>query len=377
MKGLDILLENYWIRRNDDKEKYYGIKNSLDGIKDFLSEKLSYQLIINSQIIKLEKIPGKAESWMGIKELEHIMEYVFLCQVLMFLEDKDKEEQFLLSELTDYIEGTFMGDEKIDWTLYKQRRYLIKVLRFVVHMGIIKVNDGEDKNFANSQDSEVLYENTGISHYFMRNFIGNIMDYTSIKDLEEDELLGADKDKGRMRRNRVYRRLVMSPGIYNDGAYDHDYNYIKNYRGMIQKDMEKYLECEVHIHKNGTFLIAGEDKYYKDVFPSNRAISDVVLLFNHHLISMVKEGQLKRNEKDIIFMDMNEFYKNVVKVKEVYGKGFSKEYRDMKIEKLRDEILKYMESFLMINITNNNLIMIMPIIGKITGKYPKDFMLKE
>lgn len=38
----------------------------------------------------------QTENWMGILEFHHKIEYVFFCIVLMFLEEKEAEEQFVL-----------------------------------------------------------------------------------------------------------------------------------------------------------------------------------------------------------------------------------------------------------------------------------------
>lgn len=374
MKELDILFERYWILKEQDKELYYQIRDAVSELRSFLTEKLGYQIIVTPQLIKLEKLPGKLESWMGIEPFDDRMEYCFLCLVLMFLEDKGKEEQFLLSEVTEFIEGTFPGNEKIDWTLYRHRRYLIKVLRFAIDMGMIKVNDGDDQGFANAQDAEVLYENTGVSMYFMRNFIGNIMGYDNIEDFENDEWIDADKDRGRIRRNRVYRRIIMSPAVYNEGVDDADYLYIKNYRNMIQNDIEKYFQSEFHVHKNGAFLVLNDDKNYKNAFPENKAISDIVLQMNKIIVEKIKRDNLDKAESDIITVSKQYFDRLVKEVRDNYVLGWSKEYREMKVDKLCDEVMKYMRDFSMIQIDENfNEVKIMPLVGKITGKYPADF----
>jgi len=375
MKNLDILLENYWIIKENNKKAYYELKDSIIKLKPILSDKLGYQTIITPQLIKLEKVPGKSESWMGIETFEDKMEYSFLCLVLMFLEDKGKEEQFILSKLTEFIEGVFKGDEKIDWTLYRHRRYLIKVLRFVIDMGMIKVDDGDEKNFANEYEAEVLYENTGISKYFARNFVGNMMEYNTLEDFENDEWIDMDKDRGRIRRNRVYRRIIMSPSVYNEGVEDADYAYIKNYRNMIQEDIEKYLESEVHIHKNGAFLVLSDGRNYKRVFPENRAISDIVLQVNRIIVEKLNEGKLIKLENDIITMSKQSFENLIEDAKEKNILGWSKEYREMRFEKLFNNILEYMENFNMIEKDkNSNEIRVMPLVGKIIGKYPKRFV---
>lgn len=374
MKALDILLERYWIIKEQDKELYYGLRDHLEELRPFLAEKLGYQVISTPQFIKLEKLPGKPESWMGIETFEDRMEYSFLCLLLMFLEDKGKEEQFLLSEVTEFIEGTFPGDETIDWTLYRHRRYLIKVLRFAMDIGMIKVNDGDEQSFANAQETEVLYENTGLSMYFMRNFAGNMMAYNSIEDFEHDEWIDVDKDRGRIRRNRVYRRIVMSPAIYHEGVEDPDYLYIKNYRSMIQSDMEKYLQSAFHVHKNGAFLVLNEEKRFRKTFPENKTISDIVLQFNKLIVEKIKEKALDVAPNDTIVLSRQAFEVIVNELRESCLAGWSKEYREMKLDKLYQEIIDYMKYFSMIQVDMiSREVRIMPLVGKVTGRYPDDF----
>ncbi|SHK52913.1 TIGR02678 family protein [Paramaledivibacter caminithermalis] len=373
MKELDILLENYWIIKDEDKELFYRIRDSIKELRPFITDKLGYQAIITPQLIKLEKIPGKPEDWMGIEVFEDRMEYSFLCLLLMFLEDKGREEQFLLSELTEYIEGIFPGDDKVDWTLYRHRRYLVKILRFALDIGMINLNDGDEQSFTNSRDTEVLYENTGVSKYFVRNFTGNILLYNSLEDLENDEWTDIDKDKGRIRRNRVYRRLIMAPAVYSEGADDPDYLYIKNYRNMIQNDIEKYLESDLHVHKNGAFLILNDNKNYKKSFPENKTISDIALQMNSIIIEKVKDGSLSKMENDVIKISIHSFEKLVMELKNKYSLGWSKEYREMRLNKLCGEIIKYMKNCCFIELDGINELKIMPLAGKIIGKYPKDF----
>lgn len=378
MDELRELLDEYWILKDKDKDKYYRIRDSIPKFRNFISEKLGYQIIMTSDLIKLEKLPGKAEPWMGISTFDNSLEYAFLCLLLMFLEDKEKEEQFLLSQLTEFIQGAFPGDEKIEWTLYSHRRHLIKVLKFAIDIGFIKVNDGNEERFYNDELAEVLYENTGNSKYFMRNFSGNILKYSTLEDLEKDEWLDMDTDRGRIRRNRVYRRIIMSPAVYRDGEDDQDYLYIKNYRNMIQADLEKYLQMDLHVHRNGTFLVLDEEKRYKNSFPESKAISDIVLQVNKIVVAKVKKGELSKNAEDIIIILKTTFDDIIKEAKQRYSMGWSKEYREMKLEKLSKEVISYMKDFSMLmEGKDNNEIIILPLVGKIVGDYPKDFNNKE
>ena len=121
--------------------------------------------------------------------------------ILMFLEEKEAEEQFVLSELTEYIQGQYR-EEQIDWTVYQYRRHLIKVIKYCVNCGILNLNDGSEENFARDDTSEVLYENTGVSRYFMKNFTQDIMGYTTPEDQAEKESL-SDSDTVKLKQREV------------------------------------------------------------------------------------------------------------------------------------------------------------------------------
>ena len=378
MKELDILLEEFWIPKEKDKDLYYRIKDAIPRFKDFLEQKLGYKLIVNPYLIKLEKLPGKAESWMGIQDFDDKLEYAMLCLLLAFLEGKSAGEQFVLSEVTEFVQASFSGEEKLDWTLFRHRKSMVKVLRFAAEIGIIRADDGDESKFMETAETEVLYDSTGLSRYFVRNFTGNIMNYTSWKDMESGEWLDLDRDRGRVRRNRVYRRLVMSPAVYSEGPEDPDYIYIRNQRGLLQKDMEEYLDSQLHVHKNGAFLVLDSSKNFKEVFPAQKSISDIALQVNALIVEQVKSGELTRREDDIIVISRVGFERRIEDVRVRQHTGWSKEYREMSPPRLYEEVIGYMKDFSMIEVREaEKEIRILPLCGKITGSYPKRFLSEE
>ena len=100
MRELEALLNKRWILKAEDKELYYKVRDQLGEIRKFASDKLGCHIIENAFLVKLEKIPVIPESFMGVQEFTSKEEYAFLCLLLMFLEDKDPQEQFILSQLT-------------------------------------------------------------------------------------------------------------------------------------------------------------------------------------------------------------------------------------------------------------------------------------
>ena len=133
MTTFEKLLENYWFVKDQNEEEYNYIKKDLtDDMQNFIKQKLGYKLIINPYLIKLEKIPGIPKEFMGIQEFENKMEYMFLCLILIYLEERSRGEQFILSGLIDYIQNIVveidLNDIKIDFTVYSHRKSMVKVL---------------------------------------------------------------------------------------------------------------------------------------------------------------------------------------------------------------------------------------------------------
>ena len=194
MNALEKLMDSYWIIKDFDKEDYFEIRKNINSYKIFIVEKLGWRLIAVEGLIKIEKIPSHAESFMGIGDFNDIHDYIILCALLMYLEDKDEHSQFLLSELIHYIEAVLSEKVEVDWTSFAQRKSLVRVLQYAEKIHLLKVYEGRSENFAGESNSEVLYENTGVSRYFATSFPVDIREFNTIEDFEKkrfDELLGS------------------------------------------------------------------------------------------------------------------------------------------------------------------------------------------
>lgn len=379
MTTFEKLLENYWFVKDLNEEEYNSVKNDItDETQNFIKNKLGYRLIINPYVIKLEKVPGIPKPFMGISDFETKLEYMFLSLILIYLEEKSRGEQFILSELIDYIQNIIveieLNDIRIDFTKYSHRKSMVKVLKFIKEMGFIKLYDGDENKFAESIENDILYEVTGISKYFMRNFSSNITESFSYMDIYEKEQLGLEQDKGIERRQRIYRRLFTENVVYKEQSEDQDYNYIRNYRGAINQDVDKMLDSNLEVHKNGAYIILTENKNFKNTFPSNKGISDVVLFVNTEIRNKINQGLYKPDINDLIIISSIQMLNIIRDVKQKFQKGFSKEYREMGEEKLLQEVVKYMKEFDMLR-ENEHIkeFTIMPMCFKVIGKYPKEF----
>lgn len=292
MNALEILLGRRWILKSRERELYYRMKEEAPKIKKFLMEKLGYHIVVNPYLIKVEKMPAKPENWMGILEFTDKIEYVFFCMVLMFLEEKEAMEQFVLSELTEYIQGQYQ-EEQIDWTVYQYRRHLIKVLKYCVNVGILDVDDGSEESFAKDGSNEVLYENTGASRYFMRNFTQDIMGYTKPEDFEKEEWIDVNEDRGIVRRQRVYRQLLMTMGMYKNEQNEEDFAYIRNQRNLRSINSEyrfiMALSKEISLHTNDKNFLKDSAEIIKVKNEYDKAIKELKKYLFYLLVKWEKD----------------------------------------------------------------------------------------
>ena len=407
IEELQQLLDRYWILQSEDADWYYRIREKEDMLREFVREKLGCQLLVNSQLAKLEKIPGSAEAWMGFQELQQPMDYAFLLLCLSYLEDKAREEQFILSDLTEYIAGLYPGSEPVDWTVFQQRRCLVRVLRLLRDYHVIRVTDGDQEEFSQSEEAEVLYESTGLSRYFMRSFSRNIGEVRTGQDVLDSEWLDLEEEKGIVRRHRVYRKLLFGPVVYDQGniggaeqgelgvegegdesaidngegngraSEDPDFLYIRTYRNRLATDFEEKLRCELHIHRTSAMLVA-EDGWGLGFPEASSNLSDITLQLAT-LIRQRTDGKLwDVSAQDTLELTEQAFLELLATCRDTYAKGWYKKYRDMSLGSLQAAVVEYMESWQMLQ-RNSELrtLTILPLAVKLQGMYPAAFMEKE
>ena len=280
MSAISLLLDNYWIIRETNKIEYYSIKHELSNKETmrFIQEMLGWKLIHTDNLLKLEKIPAHAKPFMGIQEFSETRDYCLLCAVLMFLEDKEENTQFLLSDLIRYVE-TIIGEYiEVDWTSFSQRKSLVRVLQFVESKGMLKVYEGDSSSYSKEVTSEVLYENTGLSRYFATNFPMDISSITNWRDFEKKQMEELDDEHGKLRTNRVFRWLVTCPSMYFSDSNSSDILYLKNKKSYIETNIENNMGAILDITKNNASIIFVDSTPIGEVHPKNSMLSEIVLL---------------------------------------------------------------------------------------------------
>ena len=372
-KELEYLLNNYWCIKEQNPEIYFKIKNHLDYYKDFIQTKLGSRLIVNDRFIKLEKIPAIPKSYMGIPSFTDPLEYTILFIVLLFLEDKPKLEQFILSNLLDFITNTATTlelDNVPNWNILHHRKCLVTVINQIKKLGIIKVVE-ETNIFTEDTTAEALYETTGLSNYYVREFKNNILEYNQITDYINDEFSDQNENIGAVRRYKVYRHLLYSLTAYTEDLTDFEMDYLRKFRTSISNELNKYTESELELTRNMAVLMYDDTTREKFDFPNNKAITDIVLLTNSIILEKVNNNELELESDETINISKEQVSRIIKDVRQENIKYFSKYYKDMSIDNLINEVLSYMKEYDFLRETELSY-KIYPMVARLTGYIPKD-----
>ncbi len=372
MNEIVTLLEHYWISRDKDGELYNKVKREIPKFQKFAREQLGWKLLNHERFLKLEKIPAHAQSFMGIQEFQEVRDYVILCVILMYLEDKEEQEQFLLSELIDYA-GVQLGKwMEVDWNSFSQRKSMVRVLQYVERMGMLRVYDGSSQLLSQEIGQEVLYENTGLSRYFATSFPFDIRECTCWQDFEKERLEEFETDRGHFWIHRVYRSLAACPAMYWDTSEDADSLYLKNQRQSISKYMQEAFGGRLDIHKNAAFWVLEEGDFYGKIHPREAQISETVLLLSGMIRQQVEDKVWALQTDDTIRVSQEEFAALVRKCQKEWREAWSKEYREMEEGRLLAAVKRYMYDWMMLSEEDGQVILY-PAVARLSGFYPTDY----
>lgn len=347
-KSFELLLNNFWITKDFNREEYYYLKQRSKEIKEFVTKNLGNKLIVHDRFIKLEKIPSMPIEFGGIDYFTDVLDYVLMLLMLLYLEDKAKGERFMISGITDYLKNTAITLELShipDWTITSHRKSLLRVLNYLVEIHVLILNDQEKISFEEKEDADALYEVTGISNYVVPTFYQNIEELNKKEDFLSQEWLGQTEEKGDVRRYKVYRHLLYEPATPRAFWTPSEEDYLKKIHNGIKKEIQENLEYEVEITKNLAMIYAENTNVEKNYFPNNKKMSDVILLVNTAILKNVKEKNIQLDEQECFELPKKEFVKILETLREEKKEYFSKMILDLGIQKYVSEVVKTMTSY--------------------------------
>lgn len=352
---MQLLLNNFWILKEDDLDNYYKIKRNQHLLRDYINKTLGSRLIIHDRFIKLEKIPAQALESIGLPNFILQTDYIYLCLILLFLEDKTRETYFMLSDLIDYVKNTAVALELNNvpnWTLTKERKSLKRAVNFLEKIKVIKLKDASKDDFSDNENAEALYISTGLSNYVMRMFNNEIFDIKQEEDFIRDEWTYQNDEKGDIRKYKIYRNLIYTPCIYMNDISKSEIDYLKQLRHHISNELSN-LNYELELTKNMALVFENENALTKDSFPNNKRISAIVLIVLTKLYELIKENKIILNEYEIGKISYEDLYNIIIGIKNKYNIYLSKTLKDLTDSAFFDNIIDILETYTFIRNVDN------------------------
>ncbi len=354
-QGLRALLGQFWILRHQEPRLYQQIRERRTLLQKFFQDRMGLRLLLHRHFIKLEKIPVQTESWMGFSSFLRPLDYTLFCCVLAFLEGKNIEEQFLLSELSQELKALLPDQLEVDWNHYEHRKALVRALQQAVEFNLLQEVEGDISEFRHDEEQEVLYEVPLISRYFM-------------------PVLQEEEDRFQLsRRQRVYRQLFFSPALQRQDRGD-DFEYLRRYHQQMEEDIAFHTDFDLELYRDVAFLVTSEKRTAYDLFPDNRGVADVALHFSAILRGEIEEGRLNVEDRGRVLLTRGEFRDLLARTREKYRAGWSKEFRTAGPEALARKLYHFLQEWEMMKPgPQEGTFLLYPHLARLQGRYPPDF----
>lgn len=291
------------------------------------------------------------------------MDYVLLCLVLLFLEDKVKGEIFVLTNLIDYLKNTAVSlnlNNVPDWNLMSNRKSLARVIDFLIENYVILVKDEDKIGFVTDKTSDALYSVTGLSNYVMRIFKEEIFNYHTYEDFINNEWANQDDKKGDVRRYKVYRNILYTPVTYSRDLSISEIDYLKKLRNHMSNELAG-LNYDLEVTRNMALVYEYDTKDIKNGFPNTRKITDIILMVNKNIYEMIESKKILLDSNEMAFIS-KEALDNILRKIKIENKEYlNKKFLDLPFNSFCNEIIGAMCDYGFLE-TSNNGYNVMPMI---------------
>ena len=365
--AMEFLLENFVVERRRDTEAFREIIYNEKTIREFMAENFGFQLKVDSETAKLEKMPYSAREWMGVGVFNDELDYVFLMAILGVLESKAADDGFLLSEIIEEVK-TFLTDiYHVQWKLNHNRQSFVRALTYAENTKLIKILDGNVTDFNNSEDEEVLYQTTSLIRYVFRNLSKPIEMFTRREELIHD---GLDVENSKQ---TFMRKLYFEPVVHKEELSESELLFIEeeeNYQ-TIQQSIEHYTPFQLERSYNCLYLVHRERKRNLEQHPSFKGesfiVSHVAKVLTQRLDSLESKPfglyTLSYKEFDIL---LKETYQN-------YAIGWSSKMRELSFTKYKEMVINYTTEWKLATYDETTMeITFYPPFIRTTGEYEED-----
>lgn len=365
---VQALLNRPWVLKDEDPETFQLIKDHYEDLRNWFHEYLGFSLLVTRQFAKVEKFPGRYQPWMGIEGFHTARDYGLFAYCLWFLEGRGEGEQFLLSQMVEEIrEHLLANDIHIDWTLYEHRLSMARALKKCKELRVLIAVDGDESDWArNGGEVNVLYEATPMARYVLRRFPKELTGMESLEELIES---ANARDEKVQRRQKVYRRLVQEPVVYDWEWSEEERYYVLTQRRSILDQMNHFLGLEGRRYREGLIFYEPNALSPMTTFPTQSAISDILVLAAGEIRRRRQEGHYEMDEWGRLLLSVTELESVLIHLRERHREYWSKEHRESSSQELLRQVIQHLEEWNLGKRVNEEEILLFPALARWNGDY--------
>ncbi|MFB5763618.1 TIGR02678 family protein [Paenibacillus medicaginis] len=369
---MHALLNRPWITKEHDPDLYFLIRDHYKELRDWFMDKAGFPLILTRTIAKLDKTPVKAFPWMGFAEFRERRDYIFFTYGLWYLEGKTELDQFLLTDIVEEIREQMLGaGMDADWRNYYDRLSMARALKKLRSLGVLYSVDGDESNWAQDGERNVLYECSPTARYVLRRFPRDLTECSRLEELEDPIPYADTQDGQSMRwRHRVYRRLLLEPVVADRHWDEDDLNYVLWQRRTIIDQLEKTLGWAGRRYREGLIFFHPELTSEADLFPTLSFASDVAVLVAGEIRKqLTDENGLSTEDNGSVRMTRAELETLLYRLQSSHKEYWSKEYRESASQDLAQLCMKHLAEWGLGEWENENSFLISPVLGRWEAVY--------
>ncbi|SDN61601.1 TIGR02678 family protein [Paenibacillus sp. yr247] len=359
-KASRLLLEQYWIVREEQQEEFDLVKKFEPQLKIWFREKLGFELVVHRKMFaRLEKIPAVASEHMVLEPdvFKSSMDYTILFSLFAFFEGR-YDETFLISDFCEELRANLGEQDEKFLEKHRNRLSLIRVFKYTMRMGILIHRDGDIDAF----EKEVLFKIPPIARFFIRQFPCAVRD-----GLQNPDLFTGLPPKER--RQRIYRTLLLEPALLFSRQEPEDVQYIKKQFPVLKKDLFIHTHFQAEFYTEGVICVRRdpEGSTMRD-FPADSSISDLALQLAECLKLKYLNSDIMPDDAGSITMNRFDWEEMLLQLKNENSSYWKTDYADLKLESLDKEITRYLMSWGMIERPDAHTVIIAPHVVRVTGK---------
>ncbi len=370
---IQALLNRNWITKQDDPELFGSIRAQYQELRDWFGEYCGFALLLNRQFAKLEKSPGRAQTWMGFENFSEPRDYALFTYCLWYLEGKNEMDQFLLTDMVEEIREYLAGqDVFLDWTLYAHRLSMARALKQLKALGALTAVDGDESDWARTgHEHNVLYESSHLTRYVLRRFPRDLTTYGSLAAFEDGAYPDTPEGQLKKRRHHVYRRLLQEPVVYDRQWSEEERYYVRTQRHTILENLANFAGLEGQRYREGLLFYYPEASGEMYLFPTGRGVSDIVLLLAGELRRMHArgEGGIHIEEDGRVGLTTAELEGLLLRLKEKHKLLWSLQHRQARSSELAAEVLAHLEEWGLAGREDDGQVWIYAALGRWNGDY--------